>query len=180
MKEFSDLKAENINLKSRIVNLEKSSFGDSQHSRRGTIEIDGIPNNVGEEPEKLEGAVIKILKSIDVSCNPDDIEAVHRLPSKGVIKPTIIKFVSCKTAESAYRNKHKLKQIDGLKDDSAIYIQPSLSPYFKKLAYNCHLKRNKFIESTFTNDDGSIKIKTLQGRCKNLSCRFQDFTFYFD
>ena len=77
MKEFSDLKAENINLKSRIVNLEKSSFGGSQHSRRGTIEIDGIPNNVGEEPDKLEGAVIKILKSIDVSCNQDDIEAVQ-------------------------------------------------------------------------------------------------------
>ena len=109
MKEFSDLKAENVNLKSRIVNLEKSSFGDSQHSRGGTIEIDGIPNNVGEEPEKLEGAVIKILKSIDVSCNQDDIEAVHRLPSKGVIKPAIIKFLSRKTAESAYRNKHKLK-----------------------------------------------------------------------
>ena len=140
MKEFSDLKAENINLKSRIVNLEKSSFCDSQHSRRGTIEIDGIPHNVGEEPEKLEGAVIKILKSIDVSCNQDDIEAVHRLPSKGAIKPTIIKFLSRKTAESPYRNKHKLKhlrslnlQIDGLRDDSAIYIRPRLSPYYKKI-----------------------------------------------
>ena len=55
-------------------------FGNSQHSKRGTIEIDGIPNNVGEEHEKLEGAVIKILKSIDVSCNQDDIEAVNRLP----------------------------------------------------------------------------------------------------
>ena len=119
---------------------------------------------------------------------------MHRLPSKGVIKPTIIKFVSRKTAESACRNKHKLKhlrslnlQIDGLREDSAIYIRPSLSPYYKKLAYNCRLlKRNKFIESTFTNDDGSIKIKTLQGRYvkiyhqQDLSSRFQDFTFYFD
>ena len=57
----------------------------------------------------------------------------------------------------------------------------------KKFAYNCRLlKRNKFTESTFTNDDGSIKIKTLQGRYVNiyhqqdLSSCFQDFTFYFD
>ena len=61
------------------------------------------------------------------------------------------------------------------------------SPYFKKLAYNCRfLKINKFIESTFTNDYGSIKIENLQGRyvkiChqQDLSSRFQDFTFYFD
>ena len=111
-----------------------------------------------------------------VKCESSDIEAIHRLPGKNEAnKPTIVKFASRKTVVAVFKNKSKLKnleslnvEIDGLNNDINIYIRPNLSPYFKTLAYNCRLlKRNNLIERVLTEDDGTLKIKTLHdGYCK--------------
>ena len=122
-----------------------------QHGRLSNIEIDGIPANIGDDRKQLEVAAIKILNAINVRCSPEDIESIHRLPAKTGIKPTIIKFLSRKTAENSLENKGKLKHlkdlnidINGLNDDSHIYLRPSLSPYYRKIAYNCRiLKRHQ-------------------------------------
>ena len=44
----------------------------------------------------------------------------------------------------------------------------NLSPYFKTLAYNCRLlKRDYLIECVLTENDDTLKIKTLHdGYCK--------------
>ena len=95
-------------LKSKIIDLEKSVHNGLQHNRKWNVEIEGIPNNVGDDPKQLEDAAIKILRAINVSIVEKDIEAIHRLPSRNEIKPTIIRFNNRKTVDSIFYNKHKL------------------------------------------------------------------------
>ena len=177
------------NLKNKVHYLEKSSFNNEQHTRKWNIEIDGIPINIGDDQNQLELAVIEILRSINVKCIPADIEAVHRLPSKSPIKPTIVRFNHRKTVDEINLNKHKLKDIvslnmniNGLNEESRIYINPSLSKYFKNLQFNCRvLKRNGLIKSVKTSNDGTIKIKTLTDEFIKISHesdlidRFEEF-----
>ena len=77
-------------LQEKIVSLETSVFDNMRHGRRRNLEIDGIPANIVEDGKQLEIAALKIFKSINVDCNPRDIEAIHRLPSKLEPKPTIV------------------------------------------------------------------------------------------
>ena len=77
--------------------------------------------------------------------------------------------------------------INGLTEDSRIYINPSISKYFKNLQYNCRvLKRHGMIKSVKTGDDGVIKIKTLNDEFIKVSHesdllkrfnQFQNFSF---
>ena len=163
------------NLKEKIVDLEKSLHKSLQYGRKTNIVIDGFPIEVGEEPSVLERATINLLHSIGVKCESSDIEVIHQLAGKNEAKPTIVKFASHKTVDEVFKNKSKLKNfeslnvaIDGLNSESKIYIRPNLSPYFKTLTYNCRiLKRNNLIERVITEDDGTLKIKTLHdGYCK--------------
>ena len=164
------------NLQDKIVDLEKSLHKAFQHGRKSNIVIDGIPNEVGEDPLALERVTINLLTSMGVKCEEKDIEAIHRLPGKkDANKPTIVKFASRKSVDAVFKHKSKLKNLealnvimDGLNSNSNIYIRPNLSPYFKTLAYNCRLlKRDYLIERVLTENDGTLKIKTLHdGYCK--------------
>ena len=173
-KDIEELKNKYINhdsitttLRKKITTLEKSLYTSLQHNRLSNIEIDGIPANIVDDNAQLEEAAIKILTAINVKCSPDDIEAIHRLPSSLEIKPTIVKFISRKTAVKAFENKNKLKylaalniRINGLTEDCKIFIRPSQCPYYRLLAYNCRvLKRRGQIHTIFIQDDGIIKIK---------------------
>ena len=153
----------------KICNLEKSVHSGLQHDRKFNVEIDGIPVNIGDEPSQLEAATVMLLNALNVDCTEADIDAIHRLPSRNSVKPTIVRFRSRKMVENFFKNKVKLKNfnlenigITGLDVDSAIYIRPSLCPYYRNLAFNCRLLRNdKHIKSVFIGDDGNIKIKLL-------------------
>ena len=179
-------------LTKKIVNLEKSVHSGLQHSRKWNVEIDGIPAIIGDDPIHLENATLKILNAIGVNCVANDIEAIHRLPSKAAIKPTIVRFKSRKTVDLIFKNKGKLKDlftlnidINGVDDESKIYIRPSLCPYFRTLAYNCRLlKKYNLISFVFTNDDGTLKIKTLNDSYvkifheSDLTSRFNQFKHF--
>ena len=98
-----------------------------------------------------------------------------------------------KTVDRINKVKRNLKNIKllnlklkGLRDDSIIFINPSLCPYYKQLAFNCRLlKRNKLILSVFTNDDGTIKVKLLNNsylkitHVNDLVENFHGFNFSF-
>ena len=99
-----------------------------------------------------------------------------------------------KLVEEINYNKAKLKNLNtleidiiGLTPTSHIYIKPSLSPYNGKLAYNCRLlKRDGKIAKVITEDDGTIKIVTLNNDFikikheSDLVKRFKNFSFTFD
>ena len=138
--------------------------------------------------KQLELAVIKLFNSLNVECSSSDIEAIHRLPSKTENKPTIVLFESRKIGDSLMKNTSKLKDIDslnldivGLHMNSKIFIRPSLCPYY--IQFNCrNLKRQGLIKFVRTDNDGYIKIKTLQevsheSDLRKLFPLFKQFSF---
>ena len=160
-------------LSNKVTTLEKASYRGLQHGREWNVEIDGIPSNIGDDPRQLEDAVVTLLGAINVEADHNDIDKIHRLPSRNndEPKPVIIRFHSRKLVQCIHENKRKLKDlghlnvdIAGLRPDSRIYIRASLCSYYNNLAYNCRiLKRAKLIESSKVSYDGKISIKTLDG-----------------
>ena len=74
----------------------------------------------------------------------------------------------------------------GIDNNSALYINPSLCPYSKKLAFNCRsLRRAGLISKAHTENDGSIKIQLLDGSSvkinheTDLTSRFCSYGFSF-
>ena len=170
----------------RINNLERECFRGMQHSRGFNIEIDGIPAVIGDHPLDLEVAVLELLRSINVVIEDYDIDTVHRLPSKQTPKTTIVRFISRKTVRLCHKNSHKLKdladldiKINGLGDDSQIFIRPSQCSYLKNLAFNCRvLKRSKLIAKVLTAKDGRLTIEQLDGSFLKIS-HMEDLTKNF-
>ena len=187
-----DLQEKIKTLEMKNIKLERSLYGGPQHDRKMNVEIDGIPVNIGDDPKQLKEAALKIFTAMNVKCGSEDIQAIHRLPSRAANKPTIIRFMSRSTVGEVFDNKGKLRNLkalnidlNGLTDESSLFIRPSLCPYFRTLAYNCRLlKRNGLIASTTTSDDGTIKIKTLDNEFvkinheSDLTSRFTNFEHF--
>ena len=161
----------------RIVSLEKSCHQGLQHNRAWNLEVDGIPANIGDDPDQLEDAVLQIFNAINVDVTEGDIDTIHRLNSKREPKPTIIRFISRKTVRDIHANKSKLRnlnnlglQIPGLTDESQIFIRASQCPYFSNLAYNCRLlKRSKLIKTVFIDKEGRIQIQLVTEEKKKIT-----------
>ena len=68
----------NVNVKNRIVNLEKLQAKAEQYNRRNNVEISRISNEIPDED--LENNVIEICKNFNIIINPADIQGCHRLP----------------------------------------------------------------------------------------------------
>ena len=175
-----------------IIRLEKDLHRGLQHNRKWNIEIDGIPDEVGDEIDDLEAAVVKICVAIGVPITAADIEACHRLNSRRAgPHPTIVRFLSRKNVAKVMEKKSKLKSIPeiglelpGLNPNSKIYINPSFCPYYKSLAYNCRLlKKENLIVGVIYEDDSTLKIKTMEGDFiriqheSDLTDRFTNFEF---
>ena len=176
----------------KIIRLQKDLYNSLQHNRKWNVEIDGIPNAVGDEIDAIEEAVVKICVAVGVPITPNEIEACHRLKTRrDGPKPTIVRFVSRKTVGKLMENKSKLKSIadldldlPGLDPTSRIFINPSYCPYYKTLAYNCRLlKKENLIVGVIYEDDSTLKIKTMDGSFvriqheNDLTERFPDFEF---
>ena len=153
-------------LQAKVVRLEKDVYRGLQHDRLWNIEIEGIPTNIGDDPSQLEKAALAIFDAINVECYSENIEAIHRLPARVGIKPTILCIDSRKIVRNIHLNKNKLKDlknlnlnIPGLTESSKLFINPSLTPYSKRLAYNCRvLRRAGHVTKIRIESDGLIKI----------------------
>ena len=95
----------------RLYLVERNQFIGQQYSRRDTIEISGIPDNIDDK--HLEDEVLEIMKETKVTVNSQhpkntDIQATHRLKNG---KTTIVKMLNRKFATAALINgeKNKLK-----------------------------------------------------------------------
>ena len=144
-----------------IIEVEKQSQNLEQYTRRNNLEINGIPNTIADE--NLESKCIEILGSVDIHVEKSDIEACHRLPTnnknKKKPKAVIIKFTNRKHVEEACSKNHrgKLKNCDkvalGFTENTDLYFNENLSPYFQHLSWMCRvLKRKKLISGTWFRD----------------------------
>ena len=163
----------------RLKELEKATFQGLQHGRGWNVEIDGIPRNVGDDPVHLQEATLKVLHAINVRCSEDDIESIHRLPSRNVDndKVTIVRFRTRKVVRSIHEKKKVLKDLNqlnidipGLTPTSKIFIRANQCSYYKTLGYNCRqLKRKGLIADVRNSNDGRVSIKTLGGDFVKIS-----------
>ena len=167
-KRCNDLESVNNRLVERVVNMERNHWQNVQYSRRNNVELAGIPADVSQE--ELEDKVIEILRSIEVEVQPDDVEACHKLEygkneSKDEPKRTIVKFVNRKICDISMKNRKKLKDVDksklGFNEETAIYINHNLCPYYRRLIGKCKfLQRKGRINSCWTyNGIVTLRIK---------------------
>lgn len=183
----------------QIARLEDECHRGLQHGRGWNIEIDGVPTEVGDDPEDLRSTFLTICEAFNISVSDIDIETIHRLPSSQSPKPVIVRFISRETAREIHHKKSRLKdlgdrvdgmEIPGLTEESEIYIRPSLCSYYRCLAFNCRvLKRQKLLSRVYISDDGRISIKLLDGSTVKVSHEstllkyfpnFQNFNFKYN
>lgn len=142
-------------LKERTIKVERDTYASIQYSRQNNIEVNGIPANISDE--NLQKTVLNVLNEIDVHVDPKFVVACHRLPSKSSTKSktTIVRFVNRRICESAFTNRNKLKHFDrtavGFDQNVNLYINDSLCPFIKRLAWKCRiLKKEKKIVDTWS------------------------------
>lgn len=121
-----------------IADLKVRQVASEQYSRRHHLEI----YNVATYPnENLFKITCKIASILGVEMSAADIEVVHRKPSRSATNnhPIIIEFGSRHMRntlfDARYRQNVKNKDIFGGNDDSRIFINESLSPFYKNLLW---------------------------------------------
>ena len=152
----------------KVYDIEINLNDSQQRSRRNNFEIAGIPNHITDTA--LESTCISILNNIvEVAIKPKEIEACHRLQSKSNgAKPVIIKMMSRKRTLEIKEKKNKLSEVDltpyDIQENTKLYINDNLSPFFKTTAFYCRdLKRKGFI-SKYRIDDTKIKVLNSSGK----------------
>ena len=122
----------------KMNNLEKQQIQTDQYSRKETIEIKGLGENVPDR--EIENKVIEVLNSIksdeDSEFCREDIHACHKLKNKSIV---ICKFVSRRRMRATISNRKKLKGKDltriGVQGKVVIY--ESMSFHYKNLHWKC-------------------------------------------
>ena len=150
-------------LRNQILTLERQCWSNAQYSRRETLEISGIPENINDG--ELEGNGLTVLSKLDVNIDPVNVEACHWLKSNNKGKKAILKLFRRKDSDEIGRVRDKLKTTDlkpiGITTPG--YINDSLYFYYKKLWSKCKkLCSNKIIFAYWVSN-GSIKIR-ISGR----------------
>lgn len=158
-KKIEKLESKNDDVQEDLVEVERHSHNLDQYTRRNNIEISGIPNSVKDKD--LEGKCIDIFSSVDIDVKPEEIEACHRLPSRNANKDknVIVRFVNRKVIEKACskESRNKLSACSklelGFQEDTKLFFNENLSPYYRRLAWMCReLKRKKEISGTWFRD----------------------------
>lgn len=162
-----------VTLTRKIVSLEKQCHRGLQHGRGWNIEIDGIPREVGEEPLELKKALCDIFEVFNIDVSEDEIEAIHRLPSRLTCKPVIARFYSRESVNEIHQKKNRLRNladrvadidVHGVDENTQIFIRASQCSYYAMLSYNCRvLKRKKLISGVSVSNDGRVSIKLENG-----------------
>ena len=70
-------KTVNESFRNQILTLERQCWSNAQLFRRETLEISGIPENIGDG--ELEEKVLTVLSKLDVNIDPANVEACHWL-----------------------------------------------------------------------------------------------------
>ena len=120
-----------------------------------------IAASIGDN--NLKSKVLKILEEIDVPTDPALVEDCHRLPSKSSPKKVIIKLNRRKDIRRILLNKNKPKNLKPslvhLPGETKVFINESLSFYYKKLWSKCKRLWGAGHISAFWVWNGSLRIK---------------------
>ena len=124
---------------SRDVNAKLMERLGQSAIRRECLEISSIPESVSDNT--LEDKIQGVLLGIDAEVDKENIESCHRLEGKGSKGRVILKLSKRKDVEKIKLNKKKLKNIGhrkiGLSSGTTVFINESLSGYYKLLRSKC-------------------------------------------
>ena len=104
--ELDDARRKTDEQEEEILQLYDLQDSLEQYTRKNSLEIHGIPENVYSSTEE---AVLEVAKALDVEVRPDDIEISHHLKGEVGAKPIIVKFVSNKKKAELYKERTKLR-----------------------------------------------------------------------
>lgn len=138
-----------------------------QYTRKNSLEIHGIPENVYSSTEE---AVLEVAKALDVEVRPDDIEISHHLKGEAGAKPIIVKFVSHKKKAELYKQRTKLRNTSlsdvfpeasaaSIVSSKGIYINENLTSFRRELLKEANKKRKNNIISSAWTIDGKVFVK---------------------
>ena len=147
----------------RIERLERDGYRSQQYSRRETVELVGLPEDL--DGGKLEAKVVEVFEHAGVPVSPQSFHAIHYLRKKSTV---IAKCVNRRDAIAILRAKRKLREVDAdakkkLGVNGKVFVNESLCPEFRRLFGICSsLYKAKKIASSFT-INGKIKICQKEG-----------------
>lgn len=150
-----------------------------QHYRNSYLEIHNLPEVGGEDKKVLEKHVIKIAAISGVELKEDDIEEVHRIPTKNrdKIKPVIVHLSSRKKRNAILSELKKVKltqdTVINNKNNSRVYVNESLTKYNKELLFECKRKAMEINYKYVWTAEGKILMRAEERgrviRIKTLS-----------
>ena len=137
-----------------------------QYSRKNSIEIVGIPEDVCENEE----AVRKIAQVLNVDVKAEDIDICHRVKRKHS-NPIIARFVSHKVKRALYKSRVRLKNVklsELFPNASAaarvaserIFINENLTASRRRLVKLARDKKNNGLVQGLWTIDGKLFVKT--------------------
>ena len=94
--------------RSDIQELQESLDELEQYSRKNSVEIHGIPEDIGISTDEV---VCKVAAAVGFQIAPDNIEISHRLYRKKGAKPIIAKFLNHKDKAKLYKARIKLRNV---------------------------------------------------------------------
>ena len=99
-------KAVNESLRNQIITLKRQYWSNAQYSRRETLEISRIPENIDDGD--LEGKLLTVLSKLNVNTDPANVEACDWIKPKNKDKKTILKLSRRKNSDEIRRVRRKL------------------------------------------------------------------------
>lgn len=158
-KRVNELEGENDDLTENMDALE-------QYTRKNSLEIEGIPENVCDDEE----AVLKVAQVLNVNVKREDIDICHRIKRKKS-NPIIVRFISHKVKRTLYKQRVKLKNISGSQlfpsapatarpSSNRIFINENLTAHRRNLVRMANeMKQDGLLKGVWT-VDGKIFVKT--------------------
>jgi len=167
----------------KVNKLEDSQDDLNQYQRKHNLEFHGIPEM---DEEDLEAIVGEIAKEIDVDdFEYNDIDIVHRLPSKLKPRPIIVKFKYYNDKKNLYAARWKLKKFQNeseqrLNGAKRIYINENLTSQRRKLFTEVRKRAKQNHWHSAWTTDGKIFIKKERGgRSHKIGKQADLEDFYF-
>ena len=104
--EINLVKKVNTLLNKRVIDMERQCWANTQYSRRGCLEVAGIPCDVSNE--NLESKVLEVFSKVVCEILSRDIEKYHRLANNDRV---IVKFLRRKDCDQVLSVKRDIRKI---------------------------------------------------------------------
>lgn len=139
------LEEENQELKIKVRSLESSMDELEQYTRNKNVQIDGIPP---KQDENLRDMMMEIGRKIEVEIKSEDIDAIHRIPTRSskAPEPIVVQFLTRQMRDSvvlkAKNKKVYTKDLNIAGESKPIYVNEHLTRKKKHILFEA--RRIKF------------------------------------